>query len=265
MYDSIYARKANWTILDKIEEKIVQDAQVSSLKSCGILSKADLVRYKTLLKSYGVHSKSNYVDKVLLDIGCGFGGVGLWLSRQLGVQLIGLDFSSVAIEYARGKVRQEELRRIRFEARNFTAMELEDLSINAAISVDALYLARHHTAALKEIWRVLKPGAPLLFTIYLEGCNNPQEDVNSNQTAWHSLLRDSGFLVVGYRNISRRWRTYMRRKHEHRWLARQQIVQELGGWGEAELSVSAAMLGMNGQPAFISTVKRFEFVAVRLS
>jgi hypothetical protein len=33
---------------------------------------------------------------------------------------------------------------------------------------------------------------------------------------------------------------------------------------EAELSVSVAMLGLNGRPSFLKTVSRFEVVATRI-
>jgi len=38
--------------------------------------------------------------QTLVDLGCGRGGPGLWLARQAGAFLVGVDFSAVAIEQA---------------------------------------------------------------------------------------------------------------------------------------------------------------------
>jgi len=38
--------------------------------------------------------------QTLVDLGCGRGGPGLWLAREADVSLVGVDFSSVAIDQA---------------------------------------------------------------------------------------------------------------------------------------------------------------------
>ncbi|HEX3708140.1 MAG TPA: methyltransferase domain-containing protein, partial [Mycobacteriales bacterium] len=37
---------------------------------------------------------------VLVDLGCGRGGAGMWLARELGTELVGVDFSAEAIAQA---------------------------------------------------------------------------------------------------------------------------------------------------------------------
>src|SRR6266536_1839389 len=38
--------------------------------------------------------------QTLADLGCGRGGPGLWLAREAGASLVGVDFSPVAVEQA---------------------------------------------------------------------------------------------------------------------------------------------------------------------
>ncbi len=45
--------------------------------------------------------------QTLVDLGCGRGGPGLWLAREADVSLVGVDFSSVAIDQAEMQDRAE--------------------------------------------------------------------------------------------------------------------------------------------------------------
>ena len=81
---------------------------------------------------------------------------------------------------------------------------------------------------------------------------------------WKEMLRGSRLKVVGCEDVTPRWRRLMRVKHRRRWLERERIKDELGEIGEAELSVSASMLGLNGRPSFLDSVSRFEFLCTRL-
>jgi SAM-dependent methyltransferase len=42
--------------------------------------------------------------QTLADLGCGRGGPGLWLARQAGARLVGVDFSPVAVDQAAHRV-----------------------------------------------------------------------------------------------------------------------------------------------------------------
>ncbi|WP_051386133.1 class I SAM-dependent methyltransferase [Actinokineospora inagensis] len=96
---------------------------------------------------------------LLADLGCGRGGPGIWLARALSTSLIGVDYSPTAIADATTRAPTGT-----FHVAPFTALPLPDASVDAAISIDAIYFAPDHPAAFAEVHRTLRPGAPFLFT-----------------------------------------------------------------------------------------------------
>ncbi|MFI9248013.1 class I SAM-dependent methyltransferase [Streptomyces sp. NPDC053086] len=104
--------------------------------------------------------------QLLVDAGCGTGGIGLWLARALALRLEGFDLSSVAIA-------QAAERRPRFglpaERAAFRVAELEntglpDASAHGIVCVDAFGGAADPSAAVRELGRVLAPGGRLAMT-----------------------------------------------------------------------------------------------------
>jgi SAM-dependent methyltransferase len=102
---------------------------------------------------------------LLVDLGCGRGGPGLWLARETGARLVGLDFSPKGIALAAGTAERFALRTpARFRVATFDATGLPDASADGVISIDALPFAPDRDAALRELRRVLRPGARAVFT-----------------------------------------------------------------------------------------------------
>ncbi|MBT2439974.1 class I SAM-dependent methyltransferase [Streptomyces sp. ISL-36] len=124
--------------------------------------------------------------QVLVDAGCGAGGIGLWLARALAVRLAGFDLSPVAAA-------QATARRARFLGRAadravFHVGELERTGLPAGsahgiVCVDALGGAADRGAALRELGRVLAPGGRLIVTRTLRRGTDP---------AWHEQFAAAG-------------------------------------------------------------------------
>ena len=97
--------------------------------------------------------------QVLLDLGCGEGGPGLWLAARARARLIGVDFSRYAIEAAQHRA-DEWLsnRQARFALGTFTATGLPDASVDAAVSFYGFIFCADKPAGLAELRRVLRPG-----------------------------------------------------------------------------------------------------------
>jgi arsenite methyltransferase len=93
----------------------------------------------------------------VLDLGCGNG----WATRRLaraaaGVQATGIDVSPAMIAEAE---RLHSLTiRARYQLGRFEALELPDARFSRVFSMEALYYAVDLDAALREAFRVLKPG-----------------------------------------------------------------------------------------------------------
>ena len=109
-------------------------------------------------------------DDLLVDLGCGRGGTGLWLARAFSARLVGVDFSSVAVELA--SARRAEFfpgqagcsERIRFQVGTFEATGLPDACASGVVSVDALPFTSDRDKALRELGRIMRPGARAIFT-----------------------------------------------------------------------------------------------------
>ena len=96
---------------------------------------------------------------LLVNLGCGRGGPGLWLARETRARLVGLDFSPKGIALALRTAERFALPTpAQFRVASFDATGLPDASADGVVSVDALPFAPDRDAALRELRRVLRPG-----------------------------------------------------------------------------------------------------------
>ena len=99
------------------------------------------------------------------DLACGLGEPGLWLARATGADLVGVDWSPVAVAEARSRVgRFVPPGRARFAVGALQATGLDDGELDAAICLDAIFFTPDRIAALREVRRVLRPGGRFVFT-----------------------------------------------------------------------------------------------------
>jgi ubiquinone/menaquinone biosynthesis C-methylase UbiE len=105
----------------------------------------------------------------LLDLACGRGGPGLWLARQIGAHLIGIDFSPVGIEHATAKAAEIAPDvQVRYIVADATATTLPSDSVDGLVCVDAIQLMADRAGVMAEVRRVLKPDALAAFTTWEE-------------------------------------------------------------------------------------------------
>jgi len=135
--------------------------------------------------------------QMLVDLGCGRGGPGLWLAREARVSLTGVDFSPVAVDQATLRAALFGLAgRTRFVVGDLSHTRLPEASADAAVSIDALHFAADPAAAAAEVRRVLRPGRRLVMTNWQPKTPNDTRLPGRSRIDWPHLLRNAGFTEI---------------------------------------------------------------------
>ncbi len=146
-------------------------------------------------------------DDVLVDLGCGTGGVGLCLAQQQNIRLIGIDRCSDAIAIATARIADWSLSKPpSFFVADFCSIGLASSVADAAFSVDAFNAAQDIEKALAEVRRVLRPDGVFVFTARELGRNS--RHFQKMGADWCLGLQNNGFEVADIRirpEVSRQW------------------------------------------------------------
>lgn len=136
-------------------------------------------------------------DGLLVDIGCGRGGPGLWVAAHTGARIVGVDIAASALAAARQRAESLGLQdRAEYRLGGFEQLPLTDGEADALMSVDALLFSVDKAEAAREMHRVLRPGGRLVFTswdYYRQPEGRPPQVPDHRP-----LLEAAGFHVVSY-------------------------------------------------------------------
>jgi SAM-dependent methyltransferase len=134
---------------------------------------------------------------LLVDVGSGRGGPGLWVAARTGADHLAVDITEVGLEEVRKAAGRLGLgARSRAAVGSFEQMPLEDGTADAVMSVDALLFTPDKGAAARELARVLRPGGRLVLTTW---DYSGQPVGRPPQVADHRpLLTTAGFDVLRY-------------------------------------------------------------------
>ncbi|MEU6260203.1 class I SAM-dependent methyltransferase [Streptomyces sp. NPDC047043] len=123
--------------------------------------------------------------QLLVDAGCGTGGIGLWLARALAVRLEGIDISPAAIEQATAR-RSHFAVPATFRVADLENTGLPDGRAHGVVCVDALSFTTDRVNALRELGRILDPDGRLLVTRAVRHGVEPR---------WSTQVRAAGLVV----------------------------------------------------------------------
>lgn len=210
LYYQLYFRfpgRSQW--MDRIWAEALADQYLPELEQYGYLTRHDL---EVLTERLDLSPGST-----LLDIGCGKGGPGLKIATQLNLKLTGLDPVPEAVEQAQNFQSQFQLTHpATFQVGEFYDLPLPDASMDAVISIDALWVVPNKITALEKVKRVLKPGAKFLFTFW---------DLLAVESV--PLLEQSGLRFI-HREDTPNWKEYQQRIYEGILKYEQELLEEMG-------------------------------------
>ena len=143
--------------------------------------------------------------KTLVDLGCGMAGPALWVARETGAHLVGVDFSAVAVGLATSRAADLGMsEQAHFVSGTFADTGLADASADAAMSEDAIQYTPDKRAAVAEAARILRPGGRLVFTAFeLDAAHTAGRPVLGDDPVddYRPLMEAAGFSVDDYREI----------------------------------------------------------------
>lgn len=180
----------------------------------------------------------------LVDLGCGLAGPALWMARETGAHLTGVDLSPVAIETAGERAAELGLDgQAEFRVGSFADTGLKGNSVDGAMSEDALQYAPDKLAAFKEIARLLRPGGRFVFTAYEidrdRAADLPILSIDRVED-YEPVLVEAGFEVRLYEEAPG-WPEPMTATYSALLDAREPLTQEMG---EAAVGVLLMELSM---------------------
>lgn len=156
-YDRLFAGYATSPTIRKIWRDAYGDDFPDNAEPLSYVTLTDLCRIAAAL---GVGPGATIVD-----LGSGSGGPSLWVARQTGAQVVGIDVSTVGVAQANARAQAEGVAdRVRFHVSDIATLPLPVASVDAAMSVDMLIFVPDIDAVMAEVARVLRPGARFAFT-----------------------------------------------------------------------------------------------------
>lgn len=193
-FDQFYAVQDQSPTLKAIFREVLELADLpAEIAPYSFVSRDDVQRIESLLHLTQGQS--------FADLACGNGSLGLWLAQRTGANLIGVDVSTAALELAREKAKTLGLEaRSKFVSGSLDQTDLESHSFDAVVSTDAIWLAADQPKALREIARLLRPGAKFVFTSWEQRI--PMPFVKQPVKDYRPLLKAAGFEIEVYEYLT---------------------------------------------------------------
>lgn len=253
VFDTAYGiEAASPTMRNIFEEVFAEDAAPAELGSYSFLSRSELDDLCGFLKVG--------VGEIFVDLACGTGGNGLWISKATGAASLGIDISHQAVSAAKRRAVRFGLEGAgRFVVGSFQDTGLSAGSMDAAVSIDSFWLAIDKSAAIQEIARILRPGGRLAMTNW--EYDVPLSGYPPQIRDHRSLFTQFGFEVEQYRETpdwEHRQRTVYRLIRERSGDILRELGEAVGGQlvHEAHYTV-----GMIDGTDYLSHARRVMFVA----
>jgi len=104
----------------------------------------------------------------VLDVGCGTGASALPAAQAVGPagSVVGVDLAARLLERARAKAVKRDLANVDFRLGDMTALGYPDSHFDAVVSVFSIFFVPDMEGAVRELWRMVRPGGKLALTTW---------------------------------------------------------------------------------------------------
>jgi ubiquinone/menaquinone biosynthesis C-methylase UbiE len=133
-------------------------------------------------------------DRVL-DVCSGSGASALPAAAQVapGGYVVAVDLAERLLDRARAKAQHHNLRNIEFRVGDFEALGLPDHSFDAVVCVFGIFFVPDMARAVRELWRMVRPGGQLAITTWGPNLFEP-----ANTAFWEAVRTERPELYKGF-------------------------------------------------------------------
>jgi ubiquinone/menaquinone biosynthesis C-methylase UbiE len=115
----------------------------------------------------------------ILDVCCGTGASAIPAAKSVGAtgSVLGIDLAEELLKLAKNKAKQQNINNIEFQLGDFTNLGLPDASFDAIVCVFGIFFVSDMVSAVRELWRMLRPGGKLAITSWGKNVFEPANGV----------------------------------------------------------------------------------------
>lgn len=132
---------------------------------------------------------------VVLDVCCGSGASALPAAEQVGESghVIGIDLAEKLLNLAGAKAKNKSLNNVEFRLGDMLDTGFDDSSFDAVVCVFGIFFVPDISAAIRELWRVVRPGGKLAITTWGSDFFEP-----ANTVFWNAVRDVRPDLYKGF-------------------------------------------------------------------
>lgn len=131
----------------------------------------------------------------VLDVCCGSGASALPAAERVGAHgsVLGVDLAENLLELARGKADHLGLENVEFRSGDMLDLGLADAGWDAVVCVFGIFFVPDMSAAVRELWRHVRPGGQLAITTW-----GPRVFEPANSVLWDAIRQVRPDLYKGF-------------------------------------------------------------------
>jgi ubiquinone/menaquinone biosynthesis C-methylase UbiE len=219
-WDTVFGALAQSTVLDRIRRESYGENYIPALKALSMIMRSEL---RWCAEALHLEQGGTFIE-----LGCGLGGPGLWIAKETGATVTGIDISAVALQYARTRsVSYIGAGRANYLVADAARLPIRGGTYRAALGIDVFQCLPDKQAAFAEVGRVLRPGGHLAFTTRERRAPDTPGGSDRFVADHEPLLRQAGFDLV-QRHEPQGWEE-RHRLYYARILARREAIKAEGG------------------------------------